>query len=272
MSDAIYYVYGVVYGVTPPTLDLTQAPLGLDGAPLALETEGELGAIVSQLDPRDYAPAVVEARTGDVEWLGPRAVVHDEVLTWASDHGPVAPFPMFSAMFRDATGVRAMLRDRAAELRDALAIAAQGREYGLRIYRDEARLLRAVSTLSPRLAELEREAAAATSGQRYLLERKLDGERKTESRRVSDDTARKVYDDLAVHAVSSRRIPMPGDASERRAALALNAVFLVAPESYTMFRGALSRLVARFEPSGFHFEFSGPWPAYHFMETDSDGG
>jgi gas vesicle protein GvpL/GvpF len=267
MSDAIYYVYGV----TPPALDLTQAPEGLDGAALGLETEGALGALVSRLDPSAYAPAVVEARTSDVEWLGPRAVVHDRVLTWASDQGPVAPFPMFSAMFRDAAAVRGMLHDRAAELRDALAVAAQGREYGLRIYRDDATLLGAVATLSPRLAELERAAAAASPGQRYLLERKLDAERKTESRRVSDEIARDTYETLATHAVTARRILMPRDAADRRAALALNAVFLVAPESYTTFRAALSRLVARFEPSGFRFEFSGPWPAYHFMEGASDG-
>jgi Gas vesicle synthesis protein GvpL/GvpF len=267
MSDAIYYVYGV----TPPALDLTQAPEGLDGAALGLEAEGALGALVSRLDPSAYAPAVVEARTSDVEWLGPRAVVHDRVLTWASDQGPVAPFPMFSAMFRDAAGVRGMLRDRAAELRDALATAAQGREYGLRIYRDDATLLGAVATLSPRLAELERTAATAPPGQRYLLERKLDAERKTESRRMSDEIARDSYDTLASHSVAARRIAMPRDAADRHAALALNAVFLVAPESYTTFRADLSRLVARFAPSGFRFEFSGPWPAYHFMEGASDG-
>src|SRR5919199_5184714 len=170
MSDAIYYVYGV----TPPAPDLTQAPDGLDGAAVALETEGDLGALVSRLDPAAYAPAEVEARTSDVEWLGPRAAVHDRVLTWGSDQAPVAPFPMFSAMFRDAAGVRKMLRDRGAELRGALEVAARGREYGVRLYRDERALLEAVSTLSPRIAELERAAAAASPGQRYLLERKLE--------------------------------------------------------------------------------------------------
>lgn len=267
MADAIYYVYGV----TSPTLDLTQAPDGLDGDTLQLEAEGGLGALVSRLDPESYDPAVVEVRTSDVEWLGPRAVVHDRILTWASDQGPVAPFPMFSAMFRDPSGVRAMLRDRASELHEAISVAAQGREYGLRIYRDDATLLRTMATLSPRIAELERAAAAAPPGQRYLLERKLEGERKTESRRVSDDAARATYDSLAGHAVAARRIPMPRDATERRAALALNAVFLVAPESYTAFRGDITELASRFEPAGFRFEFSGPWPVYHFVEGTRDG-
>ena len=266
MSDAIHYVYGV----TPPALDSTDAPEGLDGAAVGLEVEGELGALVSRLDAVAYAPEVVEARTADVEWLGPRAVEHDRVLTWASDQGPVVPFPMFSAMFHGPAGVRTMLRDRAAELRGALAVAAQGREYGLRIYRDDRTLLGVVSALSPRLAALERDAAAATRGQGYLLQRKLDEERKIESRRVSDETARAAYSALAKHAVAAKRIPMPRGATERRAALALNAVFLVAPESYTTFRGALSELVARFEPSGFLFEFNGPWPVYHFMETVGD--
>src|SRR5918999_504038 len=266
MADAIYYVYGV----TPPGLDLVHAPEGLDGATLGLEAEGEIAALLSRLDPAVYAPAEVEARTSDVEWLGPRAVIHDRVLTWASDQGPVAPFPMFSAMFRDVASVRTMLRDRADRLRDALAVAARGREYGLRVYRDDAILLGAVSTLSPRLAELERAAANASPGQRYLLERKLDAERKTESRRVADETARDVYETLADDAVAARRIPMPRDVAERRAALALNAAFLVAPESYTTFRASVGKLAERLEPSGFRFEFSGPWPVYHFMETDGD--
>ena len=267
MADAIYYVYGV----TPPSLDLTQAPDGIDGGAVGFEAEGWLGALVSRLDPAAYAPAVIEARTSDVDWLGPRAVAHDRVLTWASDQAPVAPFPMFSAMFRDAAAVRAMLRDRADDLRAALAVAARGREYGLRVYRDDAALLGALSSLSPRLSELERAAAAAAPGQRYLLERKLEGERKTELRRVGEETARTAYDALAEHSVAARRIPMPRDASERRAALLLNAVFLVAPESYTRFRTGVGELAARFEPSGFRFEFSGPWPAYHFMEGPNDG-
>jgi hypothetical protein len=267
MTDAIYYVYGV----TPPDLDLREAPDGIDDAPLDVETGGSLAALVSRLDSTRYSPAELEARTSDVEWLGPRAVMHDRVLTWASDQAPVVPFPMFSALFRDAEGVQAMLRERAGELKDALEVAAKGREYGLRVYRDDRTLLGAVSTFSPRLAEIERTAAAASPGQRYLLERKLDAERKSELRRVSEETAREVYGTLASDAVASRRIPMPHDATEERAALALNAVFLVAPEAYTSFRASLGRLAARLEPSGFRFEFSGPWPAYHFMKDGSDG-
>jgi hypothetical protein len=266
MSEAIYYVYGV----TPSALDLTQAPDGLDGAAVALETEGDLGALVSRLDPTAYAPAAVEARTSDVEWLGPRAAVHDRVLTWASDQAPVAPFPMFSAMFRDAAGVREMLRDRGAELRRGLEVAARGREYGVRLYRDERALLEALPTLSPRVAALEQTAAVASPGQRYLLERKLETERKAEARRVGDEAGRETYDELARHAVAARRIPMPR-AAEQHGALSLNAVFLVAPESYTAFRAALGGLATRFEPSGFRFEFSGPWPAYHFMEDAPNG-
>jgi hypothetical protein len=267
MADTIYYVYGV----TPPELDLREAPVGLDDSPLGVEKEGGLAALVSRLDSATYSPAAIEARTSDVEWLGPRAVVHDRVLTWASDQAPVVPFPMFSALFHDVAGVRAMLRARAGELREAIGVAAQGREYGLRVYRDDAALLGAVSALSPRLADLERAAAAASPGQRYLLERKLEAERKSESRRVSEETAREVYDALAANAVAAKRIPMPRDASDEHAALALNAVFLVAPEAYTSFRASLGRLATRLERSGFHFEFSGPWPAYHFMKGDSGG-
>lgn len=267
MNDAIHYVYGV----TLPTLELGRSPQGLDESPLGLEIGGGLAAVVSQLDPATYAPDAVEQRTSDVEWLGPRAMVHDRVLTWVSDQLPVVPFPMFSAMFRDAPAVQTMLRTRGDELRRALDIAALGREYGLRVYRDDAALMSALATMSPRIADLEQNAATATPGQRYLMERKLDEERKVEIRRVSEDVAREVYDTMGRLAVRSRRMPLPRDAAAR-ASLTLNAVFLVAPEAYTSFRGALEDIRRRLEPAGLRFEFTGPWPAYHFVEdsTESD--
>ena len=75
-----------------------------------------------------------------------------------------------------------MLDDASAQLASALARSAQGREYALRVYRVDAELLDAIPRLSPRLAELAAQAAAASPGQRYLLERKLDGEKQSELR------------------------------------------------------------------------------------------
>ncbi|MDQ2992651.1 MAG: GvpL/GvpF family gas vesicle protein, partial [Candidatus Eremiobacteraeota bacterium] len=68
----------------------------MDDARVSLQQHDGVGALVSQLDASVYAPDVLETSSGDVEWLSPRAVAHDLVLTWASDRGAVIPLPMFS--------------------------------------------------------------------------------------------------------------------------------------------------------------------------------
>src|SRR5687767_9871785 len=163
MAEPIHYVYAVVDAGTP----LDGVPAGLDDARIALEAEGEVAALVSRVDATMYGGPEMETRTGDIEWLGPRARAHDRVVTWASDTGAAVPLPMFT-MFRDAAGVRTMLRERRTELVQSLARVRDHQEFGVRLFRIDEALTAHLAELSPRIAELERSAAAASPGQGYL--------------------------------------------------------------------------------------------------------
>src|SRR5689334_21532246 len=114
MAQQLWYVYGIV----PATSDLAGAPSGIEDAPVSLEpsSDGGARAVVSVLADEAYAPATLESRVGDVEWLSPRAVAHDRVLSWLSDRAAVVPLPMFT-MFSSADAVRDMLADRAESIR-----------------------------------------------------------------------------------------------------------------------------------------------------------
>jgi hypothetical protein len=269
VSNSIWYVYGIV----PSTMPETVLPDGLDDSGVALERNDRVAALVSVLDGAQYAPAALETNSGDVEWLSPRAVAHDRVLTWASDHGAVVPLPMFS-LFSGQQAVRAMLSERSSQLTSALTRVALGREYALRVYRVDAELLGAATSLSPRLSELAKTAEAASPGQRYLLERKLDGEKKIELRSLSQRIVDDIVRELEPHAARMVRSPIPraGDAeTATRGTMVLNAAFLVAPDRFEALQEALSSLVARHGAHGFRFDFTGPWPPYHFVNEPVDG-
>jgi hypothetical protein len=262
-SNAIWYVYGIV----PSEMPKTTLPVGLDDTGVALERHEGIAAIVSVLDANQYAPVALETNSGDVEWLSPRAVAHDRVLTWASDHGAVVPLPMFS-LFSGQDAVRTMLSERSSQLASALAKVAKGREYALRIYRVDSELLGAVTSLSPRLSAMAETAVAASPGQRYLLERKLDGEKKSELRSLSQRIVEEIVAELTPHALSVVRSPIPRVADAEtatRGTMVLNAAFLVAPDQFEALQRTLTSLVARHGAHGFRFDFTGPWPPYHFV-------
>jgi hypothetical protein len=267
---SLWYVYGVV----PANFAPASAPDGLDDAnvSVAAAQNDNVAALVSRLDHPDYEPATLEERSGDVEWLSPRAMAHDRVLTWASDRGAVIPFPMFS-LFSGERAVQDMLRDRAEQLTATLEKIGASREYALRVYRVDAELLAAVPELSPRIKQLAATAAAASPGQRYLLERKLDGEKRSELRTVTQQVVEDVVDQLRASARAVQRSPIPrvSDAESTRGTMVLNAAFLVAPALLTDFQRTLTKLVNDRERQGFRFDFTGPWPPYHFVNEPVDG-
>jgi hypothetical protein len=254
----LYYVYGIV----PAKATVSGAPDGIDDADVIVVADGEIGALVSEL--ADLDPDTVASMSGNMEWVAPRAKAHDLVLTWASDRGPVIPLPMFTSTFGSLDAVRAMLRDRSGELRPLIAKVARGREYALRVYRVDAELKAALPKLNDEIAKLQAAADAATPGQRYLLQRKLDERAKEELRSTSQQIAAAIRDDLSKMALETETSPIPRVTADAPGTMILNAAFLIAPESLRTFQECLTRIVNDRQPNGFRFDFTGPWPAYHF--------
>jgi hypothetical protein len=266
LPDRVLYAYAV----PPATLDAAAAPAGIDGSGVRLIVEGVVGALVSEVDTTAYAPERVEQLTEEVGWVAPRAAAHDAVVTWVGDRGPVVPLPIFT-LFRDESRVREMLRSRGNELRATLDRVGAGEEYGLRIFRLDEALARHVGTLSSRVEALEREAREANPGQRYLLERKLETERRNEVRRIAGEVARESFETLAPLALEAVRESLPAKGRDDAAGVAvLNAFFLVRRGALAPFQQSLTAIVREHEAHGFRFDFTGPWPPYHFVRARAD--
>jgi len=225
--------------------------------------EGEVAALVSTLDAHAYDPVTIETGVTNVDWLKPRAVAHDRVVTWASDTTATIPLPMWT-LFSDDDAIRTTLRDRAVVLGPQLQLLSDAREYTVRLFVDVPQVHAAATTLSPRLAEIAQSLDQASPGQRYLLQRKLESETKIEVRALIHQIGDACYDALTPHALRSVRETVPqGDGSYAT----LNASFLVHGSQYDEFRRALTAQVEQYGTRGFRFDFTGPWPAYHFARV-----
>lgn len=254
-----------IYGVAAAKPDTAAAPKGIDGGKVSVIASGDLHALATSVGAEDYAPDRVEALTADVEWVSERATAHDRVLTWASDLGAVIPFPMWT-LFRDAKKVKAMLAERADELRETFARLGDGREFIVRVYVQPGVLKERLADGSEELSALEAEAARATPGQRYLLQRKMDSLRRDAGRDVTTRVAGEIFD--ALHAASMETVreqPVNSGAPREQGRAILNGSFLVAAGRVADFQLALTQMVKKHEPSGFKFDFTGPWPPYHFV-------
>jgi hypothetical protein len=255
---AVEYTYCIV----PTTFDLGNGVLGIDEQPIRLVHAGQVAAVVSTLDSTLYNPVNVEQCVADLEWLKPRAIAHDHVVTWSSDRGPTLPMPMWSLFSNESTLV-ATLMERQEALRARLEKVTDAREYTVRLFVHSNMLQSALSQLSSHFAELEQSVTTASPGQAYLLQRKIEHERKVELRNTVRQIARETYETLAQYADEAVHDPVAQ--SDREGQAVLNASFLISNSQYEQFRRSITDLINRYQPSGFQFEFTGPWPPYHFV-------
>lgn len=261
-----------LYGIVPTGTDLKRAPRGVDEQPVEQITDGTHSALLTRLDAGEYSAAKIESLGGNIDWVRSRAEAHDRVLNWASDFTRVIPLPMWT-MFLDADSVATMLAQRGEEFRTALARVAGAREYTVRAYVRTADLQTRLAEHSQEVSELEQRAKSASPGQRYLLQRKLEEQKKDSARQVIRNVASEVHEGLSAEAEASVReqVAASAAASERGHAI-LNASYLIMTTALPKFQLALTEFVKRYEPSGFTFEFTGPWPPYHFVGAEQASG
>lgn len=259
-ADRVEYVYGIV----PADLDTARSPHGLDDRPVRKVVEGSLAALVSSLDASEYGGDKIDEHATDLDWIGPRAQAHDAVITWANDPGPAVPLPMWT-LFTSEPGVCGMLAARASELRETMDRIAGADEYSLRVFAKAAEVRDSLDSLAPEVGEAQRALEAAPPGQRYLLERKLEAQKKELLRSAAENVAARVYDEVRAVAAASVLEALPRSSTIAEAQAVLNAVFLVRRADFESFRRRVSDVVATHKGKGFHFEFTGPWPAYHFV-------
>jgi hypothetical protein len=169
-------------------------------------------------------------------------------------------------LFRDATAVKGMLSKRGGELRETFARIRDGRDFIVRAYVQPEALREGLGAHSTELATLEAEAARATPGQKYLIQRKIEEVRRNAGRDVTSRAAGEIHDALRAESMETiREQPVNSGAPREQGRAILNASFLVAPARVVNFQKALTEMVGKYEPSGFRFDFTGPWPPYHFV-------
>lgn len=267
------YVYCVVQLPVEGALPAPAGPPpGLDGGAVRLVSladdervrapaPGELALVVSAVAAAEYG--TLEARIGDAAWLTPRAVAHDAVVTWAADAaaGAVVPLPMW-VLFAGADAARRGLAAEGATLAAALAGVRGAREYAVRIVADAATVEREATRLDPDVAAVAARARTASPGQAYLLRRQLAERQRAAVREIAARVSEETH---AALAAAARDVAPAGERTGGSLpGTVLDAAYLVAHERYDSFRAALTDAVARYGDAGFRFDFTGPWPPYHF--------
>ena len=256
-SGTGWYAFGVVRSRDAEPLPAN----GLEaGRPPRAVVEGDVAAIVSQVDLDQFAEDRLADNLQDPDWLSARVRAHEDVLEELIRERTVLPM-RFGTIFRDLEGVSDLLLRGGKQLSAALASLAGSKEWGVRAALDRGRMDRWVSERRPQPSG----TPGGAEGTAYLGERRAQRDLEREIERVTQDAERRA--EAALRPVA-RAVRRRGSSATSETSWAVDLAVLVSEERLSELRRVVDELARSLEPRGLGFEITGPWPAYSFVNIE----
>jgi hypothetical protein len=244
------WLYAVAAGdPQPPGDDIT----GVGGGRVRAVRAAGLTAIVEDVSQLEFGAAALRRNLEDLDWLDRTARAHHMVISAAAGRGPVVPMRLATVYSRDES-VTGTLRERAADLYEALGRLRARSEWGVKAYAAN----RDPSCEDPATSEGHGPGAA------YLQRRRTQLAASKNSLATATASARIVHAELERLAVSARLYPPQSARLARHpATMIMNAAYLVADKRADEFAVAVTGLTVRHQDV--QLALTGPWPAYSFV-------
>ncbi|MFE0171023.1 GvpL/GvpF family gas vesicle protein [Streptomyces sp. NPDC059002] len=278
-EPSLVYVYAVCRPLGAPlAADLT----GIGGVPpRQLRHEG-LTAVVGAVPRGEFAEEPLRAHLEDLDWLAATARAHQRVIGALTT--VTCPLPLrLATVFRDDSGVRAMLEDSADRFRAVLERIDGCVEWGVKVHMGGEGSAGATGTTG--MTGATRSAGSGPSqegrprtGRDYLRRRRGQRTAQEENWERAESFARRLHEELSLRADDSRlHAPQNSALSRTPGRNILNAAYLVPRSRSEEFVELVDRTKdAGQAGAGLRVELTGPWAAYSFAGSFSgpaaDGG
>jgi len=259
-----YYVYCVAESAAAEQLDAASFPVAIeDDAKLEWVTAKDLAALSSTVPLDSYGEEALAEHLGDATWTAVRAMRHETVVEYVAKRASLVPL-RFGTIYIERAGIERMLAEKGRELTQIIERLRGREEWGVNIYSDRATLMSSITSVSPRLRELAQQAEAASPGQSYLMQKKIDTLRVDEARFTLNRIVDEVETALREQADDASRLRILKVETTEHGELKAKFAFLVKRAGFEEFRAAAERLAQQHVDAGVRLELTGPWPAYNF--------
>jgi Gas vesicle synthesis protein GvpL/GvpF len=259
-----FYVYCIAESVAARQLDAGSFLSAIeDNAKLEWVTANDLAALASEVPLDLYGEEALAEHLSDATWTAVRAMRHETVVEYVAKRASVVPL-RFGTIYLERSSIERLLTDKGRELAQIIERLRGREEWGVNVYWDRATLLASITEVSPRLRELARQAEAASPGQAYLIQKKIEALRVDEGKTALNEIIERLEQTLSAHADEAKRLRILKVEATEHGELKGKFAFLVKRSQFEEFRAAAERLAEENVAAGVRLELTGPWPAYNF--------
>ena len=264
-----YYVYCIAESSAAQQLDAASLPAPIEeNSKLEWVAIGELAALASTVPLDTYKEDALAEHLTNASWTAVRAMRHETVVEFVAKRVSVVPL-RFGTIYLERASVERMLSEKGRELAAILERLRGHEEWGVNVYADRAKLMAAITSVSPKLQELAQQAEAASPGQSYLMQKKIEALRVDEARVALNGIIDRIEKALRDQAADGQRLRILRVEATEHGELKGKFAFLVKRAGFEEFRAAAERLAEEHLAAGIRLELTGPWPAYNFTEVTS---
>lgn len=260
------YLYGIV-----PVYELDKTPFspfaGIDKEhKAAIATYGDIAAIYTEVDAEAYEGEALESRMkDDLEWLQESAMHHHEVLLSLQKQYTLIPMK-FCTIYLSQDSLEEKLREQADTIKSLFIRIKDSEEWNLKIYCDDEPLREHVLQHSPSIKEKMQELESLSPGRQFFEKRKIDQLVDGELEKEKNQFCEQIHAELTEIASEEKvKTAWSKDVTGRELEMSWNSVYLIQENQVEAFLKLVQQKNEESASSGWRFEATGPWPAYHFV-------
>jgi hypothetical protein len=259
-----------LYCLTPAGRDVQPSLIGVDGRrAVAVRACGEIGAVFSEVELREFCGESAEASLQDLAWLGPRVCRHEAVIEEVMRQAPVLP-ARFGTLFTSIDSLQQSVVENREAITEFFARLGEQREWAVKGLLDRAGGMGKPGSLDK--PTVEERMPATSPGARYFQEKRIKAQWERDFNcRLKEFCLRAAVALGAQAGGFWERKPLASAAQGTDAEVVLNWAFLLSPAAFESFRPRLERFNGDDAFPGLTLALTGPWPPYSFAPDLSTG-
>jgi Gas vesicle synthesis protein GvpL/GvpF len=254
LGDA-WWAYCIVWAQEPVEA-VTECEGVEPGTHVEAVCHGELAALVSRVPLAEYDDDRLRAHLEDLAWVERIARRHEHVLDAVLRETTVVPLRLCT-LYRSLDGVRRLLEENRAGLRDALSQVAGCIEWGVKVFADPS---------DPPRQDPGDVDPGQRQGAAYLQRRQNERVLAERAGEVRARCAQVVHQQLGSLArAGTSNPPQRPEVHGRNLTMLLNGAYLIERDRAAEVHAAVASLQEEWSALGFEIELTGPWPPYNFV-------
>ncbi|MCA0987087.1 GvpL/GvpF family gas vesicle protein [Guptibacillus algicola] len=205
----------------------------------------------------------------DVEWLQEKAFHHHERVLQLSKLYTLIPLK-FCTLYKSEASLRDTVESNYEKLKETFSLIEGKEEWNVKIYCDDEALRKQVSENNTAIQAKREEIEELSPGKKFFERKKMDHYIDQELENEKTSFCEGIHDALNAYSVLGNiKKNWKKDVTGRKENMAWNSVFLLPQHEVEAFITKFKEYEEKFTDSGWQFEASGPWPAYHFSSFTS---